>query len=60
MREEMQDFYALKRLEELYGKEFSLGLLKEGGMEGLSVYEGEIGWHIDLRKKINEYILKKQ
>lgn len=60
MREAMQDFYALKRLERLYGKEFALKLLKDWGMDGLSVYEGEIGWHVDLRKKINEYILKKQ
>ena len=60
MREALQDFYALKRVERLYGKEFTLGLLKESGMDGLSVYKGDIDWHIDLRKKINEYILKKQ
>ena len=59
MREALQDFYALKRLESLYGKKFTLGLLKENGMDGLSVYKGEIGWHIDFRKKINEYIRKK-
>ena len=59
MREAIQDFYALKALENLYGKEFALSVLKDSGMDGLSVYEGDIRWHIRLREKINEYILKK-
>ena len=59
MREAIQDFYALKRLEELYGKEFALNLLKENGMEGLSVYGTNIEWHIALRRKINRYIVER-
>ena len=58
MREALQDFYALKRLESLRGTECVLAILKKSGMDGLSVYEGDISWHIDLRKKINEYIVK--
>ena len=56
MREAFQDFYALKRLESLYGREFAVNLLRENGMDGLSVYRGEIGWHLALRKQINQLI----
>ena len=58
IREAIQDFYALKRLAEIYGEEFARNLLKDNGMSGLSVYEGDIAWHVNLRRKINEYILK--
>lgn len=58
MREAIQDFYSLKHLETLYGKEFTKQLLKESGMEGLSEYKGDIAWHIGLRKRINRYLLE--
>ena len=58
IREAIQDFYALKRLAEIYGEEFARNLLKDNGMSGLSVYEGDIAWHVNLRRKINEHILK--
>ena len=58
MREAIQDFYALKRLESLRGKEFAMQLLKDSGMEGISVYERDDNAHIRLRQKINGYILE--
>ena len=60
MREALQDFYVLKRLGSLYGEEFAANLLHENGMEGISVYRGEIDWHLNLRRKINRLILEKQ
>ena len=60
MREALQDFYALKRLEALYGGEYAANLLRESGMDGISVYPGEIAWHVNLRKKINRLILEKR
>lgn len=59
MREALQDFYALQRLEALRGREFVCRLLREYGLEGLSVYPREIGRHIELRKRINRLILEK-
>ena len=59
MREAMQDFYALRRLETLYGKDFAMQLLQDSGFEGLSKYPASAEEHLLLRKKINAYIVEK-
>ena len=55
----IQDYLALKRLEEYVGREQVIKMVKEEGVSGFQTYPRSSGWHLAFREKINKKIKEK-
>lgn len=52
----IQDYRALKLLEEMKGRKFVVDLLEKEGLKGYTEYPRSKEWHIGFREKINQYV----
>ena len=55
----INDYRALCLLETLYGKDFTLNLLRVEGVRGFTEYPRNAKWHLAFREKINRLIADK-
>ena len=60
MREAIDDYYALKQMESVYGFAFCKQFLKKYGFEGYIVPTLSSGEFLQMRKEINGYLLTKR